>query len=161
MSLMKPIAMLGVLAMLLAPVGCTKRTTTNISIINSSTTELRVNAWTAGEVEPTANLAEWDGSARTITPGGSTTFALYRPEVPGDTAVVVRIAPVGFDEDNPYWIQLEPPGPFVLRVRGTGMDLTMTRDDVHFDENASGPGGIPVAPGERRYRGSLPPWVAR
>jgi len=161
MSRTRPIALICSLALLLAPIGCTRRTTTNISIINSSTTELRLNAWTAGEVEPAENLAAWDASARTVAPGGSTTFALYRPEVPGDTAVVVRLVPIGFDENNPYWIQLEPPGPFVLRVRGTGMDLTMTRDDVHFDENAGGPGGIPQSPQERRYRGSLPPWVAR
>lgn len=157
----RPIAIVFAAALAIAPVGCGKRTTTNISILNSSTTELRVNGWTAGEVEPTAALTEWDASAKTIPPGDSATIALYRPEVPGETAVVVRLVPVGFDDDNPYWIQLEPPGPFVLRVRGTGGDLVMTREEVHFDENQTGPGGIPLAPGERRYRGSLPPWVAR
>jgi hypothetical protein len=149
------------LALAAASVGCSKRITTNISVLNSSTTELRVNGWTAGQVEPGDSLAEWDASAKTIAPGDSTTIALYRPDATRDTAVVVRLVPVGFDENNPFWIQLEPPGPFVLRVRGTGGDLSITREEVHFDENQTGPGGIPLAPGERGYRGTLPPWVAR
>lgn len=158
---LRPLATVCCAAIFLAPIGCTKRTTTSISIMNSSTTDLRVNGWVAGDVDPAKADVEWDGAARTVEPGGSTTIALYLPKVPGDTAVVVRLVPVGFDETNPYWIQLEPPGPFILRVRGTGSDLIMSREEVHFDENDRGPGGIPLAPGEQRYRGSLPPWVAR
>lgn len=149
------------LALALVPIGCNRRTTTNISILNSSTTELRINAWASGEVEPTAPQAEWDSVAKTIAPGGSATIAMDQDKNAGEPAVVVRVVTVGFDEANPYWLQLEPPGPFVLRVRGSGGDLTMTREEIHFDESQTGPGGIPLAPGERRYRGSLPPWVAR
>ncbi len=158
---MRPLALLCTLALVAIPMGCTKRTTTSISVMNSSTTELRVNGWVDGDVDPKGASIEWEDTVRTVAPGESTTIALYRPVVPGDTGVVVRLVPVGFDEENPYWIQLEPPGPFILRVRGTGGDLVMSREEVRFDENDRGPGGIPRAPGEQRYRGSLPPWVAR
>lgn len=147
------------LACAMALVGCGKRTTTNISIINSSTSELRVNAWLAAEVDPNDSNTEWADSQRAIEPGGDTTFALESSS--SDQPVVVRLVAAGADSDEPYWIQLEPPAPFILRVRGSGSNLTMTREDIRFDENATGPGGIPPAPAERRYRGSLPPWVAR
>ena len=156
-----PVLVAFALALAIVPMGCNRRTTANISVLNSSTTELRINAWISGQVEPTAPQAEWDASAKTVAPGGSATIAIDKPKGSGDPAVVVRLVTVGFDEANPYWIQLEPPGPFVLRVRGDGGDLAMTREEVHFDENQTGPGGIPLAPAERRYRGSLPPWVAR
>ncbi|GAB4385567.1 MAG: hypothetical protein Kow0022_11960 [Phycisphaerales bacterium] len=155
------VALFGVLGML-GPVGCSAPRTANVTIFNSSTSDLRVNAWVAGEVDPAQADAKWDAAARVVPPGGDTTFALNRPEPSKEPGIVVRVVPIGFDEDQPYWIQLQPPGPFFLRVRGSGGDLTMSRDNIQYDESAGrGPGGIPDAPGERRYRGSLPPWVAR
>ncbi len=151
---------LGLLCMLI-PIGCGKRTTTNVSVMNSSSTELRVNAWLASDVDPGASSIEWAKSERVVAAGGDTTFAFNRKEPGKDGAVVIRVVPVTGDSDDPYWIQLEPPAPFILRVRGSGSNLMMSREDINLDEEARGPGGIPQAPGERRYRGSLPPWVAR
>lgn len=145
---------------LLAPVGCSGQRTANVTVFNSSTSELRVNAWVAGQVDPNDADAPRSQLARVVPAGGDTTFAMSRPEPTDEPGVVLRIAPVGIDEDQPFWIQLQPPGPYFLRVRGTGSDLTMTRENIDVDESARGPGGIPAA-GERRYRGTLPPWVAR
>jgi hypothetical protein len=153
-------ALLGLLC-LVVPVGCGKRATTNISILNSSTTSVRVNAWHASEVDPQGSDAQWPETERIVEAGADTTFALARVDPSKDEAVVVRIVPLSGDSDDPYWIQLEPPAPFILRVRGAGSNLAMSREEINLDESARGPGGIPQAPGERRYRGSLPPWVAR
>lgn len=146
---------------LLAPVGCSGQRTANVSVFNSSTSELRVNAWVAGQIDPNDADARWSQSARLVAAGGDTTFAMARPKGTDEPGIVLRIAPVGIDEDQPFWIQLQPPGPYFLRVRGTGSDLTMTRENINVDESGRGPGGIPPAAGERRYRGTLPPWVAR
>lgn len=155
------VGLFGLLA-LLAPVGCSAPRTANITVFNNSTSELRVNAWVAGQVDPSQADARWDDASRLVEPAGNTTFALNRPEPTAEPGIVVRIVPVGFDEDQPYWIQLQPPGPFFLRVLGTGSDLTMSRDSIQYEEGAGrGPGGIPPSPAEQRYRGTLPPWVAR
>lgn len=146
---------------LLAPVGCSGQRTANVTVFNSSTSELRVNAWVAGQVDPNQVDSQWSQTARVVASGGDTTFALSRPNPKDEPGIVLRITPVGIDEDQPFWIQLQPPGPYFLRVRGTGSDLTMTRENIDVDEAGRGPGGIPPAPGERRYRGTLPPWVTR
>lgn len=155
------LTLIGVAA-LLGPVGCRAPRTANVTVFNNSTTELRVNAWAAGQVDPDDANAQWNETARVVAPNGDTTFALNRPNPTEEPGIVVRVVPVGFDEDQPYWVQLQAPGPFFLRVQGTGGNLSLTRDNIQYDESAGrGPGGIPEAPGERRYRGTLPPWVAR
>jgi len=154
------LAVLGFVAMF-AQVGCSSPRTANVSIFNSSTTELRVNAWVAGQVDPNEENGQWAETARIIPPAGDTTFALNRPDPTSEPGIVVRIVPVGFDENQPYWIQLEPPGPYFLRVRGSGGDLVMSRENINIDEHDRSASGAPPSPAERRYRGSLPPWVAR
>lgn len=137
------LAAIGLAALLVG--GCTTAPASRVTIFNESSVGVEAETWLTGQDAAS-------GTGQFIAGGGEADLVLMHEGIE-DPRVTVSISATG-SETVPYMIDLTPPGPFYIRVRGNASGITVARtgDPAEFDDRR-----LPSDPRRRGFNDDLPP----
>lgn len=98
--------------------GCSGPDSSRVTVFNQSTVDVEAQTWLS-------DLEASSGVSSHVAGGGEADLVLIHEGV-ADPRVTVSIGATGSDR-LPYMIDLAPPGPYFIRVRGNDKEITVVR----------------------------------
>jgi hypothetical protein len=140
---------LGLAALALGLGGCRNPEMSRVSVLNESRTAILFAAW------PEETAIPGPSDEVRVEANQSRAVTIDHPGLI-DPAIAVRIRPAGGDASmgagDAFSVRMDAPGPFLLRVRGTGERLTVQRET---DAGAGEP-AVPADPHQRGIKDDIP-----
>lgn len=129
--------------------GCRNAEVSRVSVLNESRTAVVFAAW------PEESAIPGPADEVRVEANQSRAVTIDHPGL-SDPAIAVRIRPAGEGDTmgvgEAFSVRMEPPGPFLLRVRGAAERLTVQRE---MDTGAGEP-PIPADPHQRGITDDIP-----
>ena len=124
--------------------GCSGVETSRVSILNESESGLRYAAWVQGDPVPSPSGDE-------LIAANSSAGTVLEHEGVDRPAVEVRIRREGDGRDATV-VRMQPPGPYLLRVRDVGDQLSLLR----IEDRGPSDGMVPTDPHQRGLTDDIP-----